>query len=376
MSKHSHLVGVIPGDLNGTTVTKATLDLYPHLEPILSKPINHMHVGYNVDYFLKEDITELRDKELARLASYDQIFLGAIGDPTKLKPGVIEVGLLLKVRQELEQSVNLRPVVLPEGVDSPIVGKDHRHINFEICRENSEGLYVADGKHANVGQDDEYAEQIMRCSYQGVKRLAEFALGRARARKRFDRPRLHFVFKNNVLTYAAEPWKRVENEMREANPDADIRYMHIDNFMMQMITKPEQFDVVVTENMFGDISTDLGAVLQGGIGTAVSGNINLNGHFPSMFEPIHGTAPDKWYDTDEKTGEYIPGSYNPDLVQTVKPEAAFMSYAMMLEHMGETRAAKLVHEAALNNIRDPRYGTKHLDVLVEQARDYIKTNRD
>ncbi len=369
-----HNVALIPGDLNGITVTDSTLSLYPFFEPALNKQIVHTERNYNADYYLKEGITALRyNVELAELAKYDQIFLGAIGDPTKIKPGVLEVGTLLTLRQGFDQYVNLRPVVLPEGVESPIKGKDHRHINMEICRENSEGLYVAQGTHENAGTDEEYAEQTMRCSYKGVKRLADFALGRAKARNRFDKPKLHFVFKNNVLTYAAEPWKRVEDEFREQNPDIDVRYMHIDNFMMQMITKPEQFDVVVTENMFGDIATDLGAVLQGGIGTAVSGNINPNGTYPSMFEPIHGSAPDKWYETDGTTGEYIPGTKRDDLIQKIRPEAAFMSYAMMLEQMGESKAAKLVQGAALANIRDSSYETKSLEQLTKQAQEFIVT---
>ena len=144
---------------------------------------------------------------------------------------------------------------------------------------------------------------------------------------------------------------------------------------MQMVTKPEQFDVVVTENMFGDIATDLGAILQGGIGTAVSGNINPNGTYPSMFEPIHGSAPDKWYETNKNTGEYIPRTKRDDLIQRIRPEAAFMSYAMMLQQMGETRAAELVQSAALANIRGSNYKTKSLDQLTKQAQEFMVANR-
>ena len=299
-------------------------------------------------------------------------FWGAVGDPTKIKPGVLEVGTLLGIRQAFNQYVNLRPIVLPEGVQSPLRDKDHRHINFEIYRENSEGLYVGEGTVGEVGTDGEYGEQVMRCTYRGVKRLADFALDRVRSRGRFEKPRLHFVFKNNILTDAAVPWKRVEDEVREQNPDVDVRYMHVDNFMMQMLTAPEQFDGVMTENMFGDIATDAGAVLQGGIGTAVSGNINPTGEFPSMFEPIHGTAPDKWYDTNPATGEYIPGTKRDDLIQTVRPEAAFFSYAMMLDQLGEARAASLVRGAALSNIKYPGYSGMGLDDLTERARRTIQ----
>jgi len=372
MTEENHRVAIIAGDLNGKTVTHAALSLHDALRPALNRGIDFTDVPYDSDYFNQKDITELGDEELTFLRGFDQIFLGAVGDPTKIKPGVMEVGLLLKIRQAFDQYVNLRPVILPEGVPSIIVGKDHHDINFEICRENSEGLYVHEGKVVNRDTDDEYAEQVMRCSYRGIKRLTDFALGRARARS--PKPRLHFVFKTNILTDAAVPWKRVEDETREANPDVDVRYMHIDNFMMQMITNPRQFDVVVTENMFGDISTDLGAVIQGGIGTAVSGNINPTGEYPSMFEPIHGSAPDKWYETDKKTGEYVEASWRKrvELVQRIRPEAAFMSYAMMLDQMQEKTAAQIMRNAALNNIRDPNYKKKSCDDLVEQAQDYIE----
>ena len=143
------------------------------------------------------------------------------------------------------------------------------------------------------------------------------------------------------------------------------------NFGMQMLVKPEQFDVVITENMFGDIMTDIGAILQGGIGSAVSGNINPTGEFPSMFEPIHGSAPDKWYDLDEK-GNYIPETFNAKKVQQIRPEAAFFAYAMMLEQMHEEKAAELMNQAGLANIRDPKYKEKTLDELTEQACEFCK----
>lgn len=364
MEKAYHNVGVIPGDLNGISVTDGALKVGDAASPLLTKPIKLEFLPYNADYFLKYNMTELGQKELDKLKGFDQILLGAIGDPTKIAPGVLELGILLKVRQEFDQYVNLRPVILPEGVPSVIVGKDHNDINFEVCRENSEGLYVGIGRVENEGTDDEVGIQEMHCSYKGVKRLAEFALQRAYARKKFDKPRLHFVFKKNVLTYAAHPWNRVENEFREKYKDADIRYMHVDNFGMQMILNPEQFDVAITENMFGDIMTDIGAVLQGGIGSAVSGNINPTGEFPSMFEPIHGSAPDKWYNAD--------GKYDSSLVQLIRPEATFFAYAMMLEQMNETKAAEAIKEAGLANLRDPDYKEKTLDELVEQACQFVR----
>jgi 3-isopropylmalate dehydrogenase len=365
-----HNIAVIPGDLNGVTVTEAALKASDSLSHLLAKPIKHTRFDYNADYFLKNNLKELGEKELNELKKFEQIFLGAIGDPTKIKPGIIEVGILLKIRQAFDQYVNLRPVVLPEGIPSVIVGKTSKDINFEICRENSEGLYIAEGRIENQGTEDETGYQIMKCTYKGVKRLAEYAVERAKLRKKFPKPLIHFVFKTNVLMFAGAPWTRVFEEYNKRT-DIDTKYMHIDNFIMQMIIKPEQFDVVLTENMFGDIATDAGAVLQGGIGSAVSGNINPLGTFPSMFEPIHGSAPDKWYAVDEK-GNYVPGTFVKEKVQQIRPEAAFLSYSMMLEQMGEIKAANALKAAAINNIREPNYKEMKLDELVEKACKYLK----
>ncbi|HLD18887.1 MAG TPA: isocitrate/isopropylmalate family dehydrogenase [Candidatus Nanoarchaeia archaeon] len=362
-----HKVAVIPGDLNGIIVTDAAQELFRGVAHTLSKPLQQTNLPYGADYFLEGGITELGEEELEALKRYDAIFLGAVGDPTKIPPGVLEVGILLKVRQAFDQYVNLRPVILPEGVPSILVGKTPADINFEICRENSEGLYAAVGRIENQGTEDEVGIQEMRCSYRGVRRLADFAADRAlnRPEKREDRvPRLHFVFKTNILTYAAHPWTRVMEEWKGFSY-LDVRYMHIDNFLMQMLLDPSQFDVVLTENMFGDIATDAGAIIQGGIGSAVSGNINPTGAYPSMFEPIHGTAPDKWYGPD--------GKHDPSLVQLMKPEAAFLSYAMMLDQLKEPTAASLMRNAALNNLRDPHYQRKSLNDLVSQARDFARS---
>jgi len=366
-----HNVALLKGDLNGKTVSDAVLEVDKEARVLMGKPIEWTPLPYgDVDYYLEHNIIELGEKELSELKKYEQIFLGAVGDPTRIAPGIMEVGTLLKIRQEFDQYVNLRPVILPEGVPSIIVGKNHKDINFIICRENSEGLYVDAGWVEKKGTEDEAGYQIMKCTYKGVKRLMEYAVEKAKARKKGDKPTIHIVFKTNILTYAAVPWKRVLKEYQERD-DITVKYMHIDNFMMQMVGEPKQFDVVITENMFGDISTDLGAMIQGGIGTAVSGNINPTGKFPSMFEPIHGTAPDKWYEKDEK-GEYIAGSFVPEKVQQIRPEAALLAYAMMLEHMGELRASKAVENAVLADIKDPDYKVKRLDQLVEQACGFVR----
>lgn len=371
-SKPYHNVAMIKGDLNGITVSDAVLKVNDAVTDagLLSKPVAFTQMPYNADYFLEKGIKELGDEEIAALSAYDQIFKGPVGDPTRIAPGVLEVGILLALRQRFDQYVNLRPVVLPEGVPSVIVGKTSKDINFEICRENSEGLYCNAGWVEKKGTDDESAYQLMKCTYKGVKRLAEFALERAIARKKGEKPVLHVAFKSNILTFAASPWVRVYEELKKRK-DVVAKYIHIDNFAMQMVTSPEQFDVVLTENMFGDITTDLGAVLSGGIGTGVSGNINPTGKFPSMFEPIHGSVPDRWYDKDAN-GEYVKGTFRQDLVQTVKPEAAIRAYAMMLRQMKEARAADAVDAAALANIRNPDYKVLKLDELVQRACESVR----
>lgn len=370
-----HKIAVIKGDLNGITVTDSALLVQGALDDAgaMKRPLDTSFFNYNADNFNKWRIERLGQRELDGLRGYDAIFLGAVGDETKIPNGVLEKGILLEVRQKFDQAVNLRPVILPEGAHSILVGKDHNDINFEICRENTEGLYVRIGRVENPGTDDEVGIQEMRCSYRGVKRLVDFAIERAKKRKKpgLEKPRVHIVFKTNVLTEAASPWNRVIKEYQERN-DVDVRYMHIDNFAMQMVSHPEQFDVVATENMFGDITTDLGAMIAGGIGTGVSGNINLTGEFPSLFEPIHGSAPDKWYERDEK-GRYIPGTHRPDLVQRVRPEGAMLSWSMMLRHLGEERAATLVEEAARTNIRGPTYEKRPLDRLTEDACKFIRS---
>jgi len=372
--KEFHNIALIPGDLNGVTVTNAATRVSAAASRLLSRPIAHEAFPYNADYFNKHGLRELREQELEELRGYDAIFEGAIGDPTKIPPGVMEVGLLLKIRQAFDQYVNLRPIVLPEGVPSILVGKDHRHINFEICRENTEGLYVIDPENRveNAGTDDEVGINIMKCSYRGVQRLAEYAAGRAilKGAEKGRKPRLLFVFKTNILKCAGVPWNRVYQGF-SARRDLDVGYQHFDNFLMQMLRAPEDFDVVLMENFCGDAATDAGAMIAGGIGNGLSGNIDPTRRFPSMFEPMHGSAPDKWY-TTLSPGQYQQGTFHPELVQQIRPEAAIRSYAMMLEFLGEARAARAMDQAALANLRNPNYKTMKLDDLVDNACRFVR----
>jgi 3-isopropylmalate dehydrogenase len=355
----AHNVAVIPGDLNGRTVTSTVMSMIPALEPLLSKPLSIENYPYSIEYFEDNDIQELGAKELEELAQHDAIFLGAVGDPHR-KHVKVETGILLAVRKAYDQYVNLRPVVLPEGVKSPLAGKDHRYINFEVCRENTEGLYAKRGRIDMLGTPRALGVQEMVCTHEGVTRLVEYACERA-LQKEGD-PRVHIVHKTNVLNFAGPVWDQVYEEFKPRN-DVEVLYMHVDACVAAMVTQPEQFHVIATGNMFGDIITDLGAALQGGMYVAVSGNLNPTGAYPSMFEPVHGTAPDLWYDQH--------GVKDDALVQKVKPEAAMLSFAMMLEHLSEPIAAAALKDAALVNLRDPRHKEMGLDELTIKAYEHI-----
>lgn len=347
--------------MNGITVTDAVLRLSDSLNPFLSKPLSLEIYPYRIEYFEENDIQELGAKELGELAQHDAIFLGAVGDPRR-KHVKVETGILLSIRQTFDQYINLRPVELPAGVPSVLANKGSQDIDFVICRENTEGLYAGRGRIVSPGTDYKYAVQEMVCSDMGVRRLVEYATNLA-----IERPgesRLHIVFKNNVLKYAAQIWEPIIDEYQQRT-DVDVQYMHVDAFVAAMITRPEQFHVVCTENMFGYICTDLGAVLQGGMNVAVSGNLNPTREHPSMFEPVHGTAPDLGYDDN--------GQRDESLVQRIKPEAAMLSFAMMLEHLGESRGADALKHAALSNLRHPDYQEMKLDELTERAGKIILT---
>jgi 3-isopropylmalate dehydrogenase len=253
------------------------------------------------------------------LRQFDAIYLGAIGHPD-VKPGILEKGLLLKLRFELDQYINLRPVVLYPGVDTPLKDKGPDDINFVVVRENTEGLYAGAGGNLKFGTPDEVAVQESINTRKGVDRCLKFAF--ELAQKRHRAKKLTLVAKTNVLTFASDLWERAFHEMAPQFPDVTIDYAHVDATCMWMVKNPEWFDVLVTDNMFGDIITDLGAMVQGGMGVAAGGNLNPEG--VSMFEPIGGSAP-------KYTGKKV-----------VNPIAAIAAGQMMLEHLGAARAAAAV----------------------------------
>jgi len=263
----------------------------------------------------------LPDSVLTELAKADVILLGAVGDPT-VPSGVLERGLLLKLRFAFDHYVNLRPAKLHPGVKSPLVNSDS--IDFIVVREGTEGPYVGAGGTLAVGTKDEIATEESLNTRRGAERVIRDAFARAQLR---PRKKLTLVHKNNVLTRAGGLWTRTFNEVAKEFPDITTDYLHVDAASMFFVTNPERFDVVVTDNLFGDILTDIAAAICGGIGLAASGNINPTGEFPSMFEPVHGSAPD------------IAGKSLAD------PTATVMSVAMMLSHLGLTDAAADIERA-------------------------------
>jgi 3-isopropylmalate dehydrogenase len=262
----------------------------------------------------------LPDSVLAELREHDAILLGAVGDPS-VPSGVLERGLLLRLRFELDHHVNLRPSRLYPGVSSPLAGKPD--IDFVVVREGTEGPYAGTGGAIRVGTPNEIATEVSVNTAFGVRRVVKDAFERALRRRKH----LTLVHKTNVLNFAGKLWARIVAEVGEEYPDVEVAYQHVDSATIFLVTDPGRFDVIVTDNLFGDIITDLAAAVCGGIGLAASGNIDATRTNPSMFEPVHGSAPD------------IAGQGIAD------PTAAIMSVALLLAHLGEDEAAARVDRA-------------------------------
>ena len=262
----------------------------------------------------------LPDSVLDELRTHDAILLGAIGDPS-VPSGVLERGLLLRIRFELDHHINLRPGRLYPGVSSPLAGDPE--IDFVVVREGTEGPYTGTGGAIRVGTPNEIATEVSVNTAFGVRRVVHDAFRRAQQRRRH----LTLVHKNNVLTFAGSLWWRTVQDVAGEYPDVEIAYQHVDAATIHLVTDPGRFDVIVTDNLFGDIITDLAAAVCGGIGLAASGNIDATRTNPSMFEPVHGSAPD------------IAGQGIAD------PTAAIMSVGLLLSHLGEDAAAARVDKA-------------------------------
>ena len=312
-----HNIAVIGGDGIGPEVTEVALDAAQAQAEKFGFTLNLTDFPQSGAHYLKTGEV-LNDDTLEELKKYDAIYLGAVGHPD-VKPGIIEKGLLLKLRFELDQYTNLRPVKLYSGVETPLKDAGPEELDYVCVRENTGGLYSGVGGFNMKGSKDEVAIQSMVYNRTQVERCLRYAFELAASR---PRKTLAMVGKTNVLTYVFDLWDRVFNELGEKEfPEVKREYYHVDAACMFMVKDPGRFDVMVTSNMFGDIVTDLGAETQGGMGMAASGNINPTKSTPSMFEPVHGSAPD------------IAGQ------NKANPIAAIMSARMMLEFLGEKEAA-------------------------------------
>src|SRR6202158_4802327 len=270
----------------------------------------------------------LPDAVLEEIRGHDAILLGAVGDPS-VPSGVLERGLLLRLRFELDHYINLRPVRLYPGTVSPLTKGSPETIDMVVVREGTEGPYTGAGGVMRRGTPQELATQESFNTAFGVERVARYAFGQAMAR---PRKKLTLVHKTNVLTFAGDLWQRTVDSLAKEFPEVSVEYQHVDAASMFFVAQPERFDVIVTDNLFGDILTDLGAAIAGGIGLAASGNINPEGTTPSMFEPVHGSAPD------------IAGQQKAD------PTAAILSAAMLCEHLGLSAEAARIEQAVADDL--------------------------
>ena len=327
MSK-TYQIGVIPGDGTGPEVIAEGLKVLKAVSEKTGIKYNFIHYDFGGERYLRSGET-LPDSAIKELRQLDAIYLGAIGHP-EVKPGILEKEILLNLRFSLDLYINLRPVKLYPGVDTPLKDKGPEHIDFVVVRENTEGLYAGSGGFLKKGTLDEISVQESINTRKGVERCLRFAF--EYCRKRNKGKKLTLCGKTNVLTYAFDLWERVFHEVGQEYPDIEKDYAHVDAVCMWMVKNPEWFDVIVTDNMFGDIITDIGAMIQGGMGIAAGGNINPEG--TAMFEPIGGSAP-------KYTGKNV-----------INPLAAIMAGHMMLNYLGETEAAGLIERAVMTIVKD------------------------
>ncbi len=324
----TYKIAVIPGDGTGPEVVAEGVKVLKAAASKYKFGLDLTYFDYGGDRYLKTGKI-ISDEEVQALRSFDAIYLGAIGHPD-VKPGILETGLLLKIRFDLDQYINLRPVKLYPGVDCPLKDKKPEDIDFVVIRENTGGIYTGHGGVTRKGTQEEIATQVMVYDRRTVDRCLKFAFElkkRRNAERQTSRNKpLHLVHKRNVLMNCGDLWFRAFEEMgSKAYPDISREYMHVDATTMWFVKNPEWFDVVVTENLFGDIITDLGAMIQGGMGIAAGGNINPEG--VSMFEPIGGSAP-------KYTG-----------TKMINPLAAIEAGRMMIDFLGEHKAAAAIEKA-------------------------------
>jgi 3-isopropylmalate dehydrogenase len=320
-------LAIIPGDGIGPEVTTEALETLKVVSAgVLDVQVTTYALGAS-HYLQTGEI--LSDETLTTLSDHDAILLGAVGgDPRdpKLQGGIIERGLLLKLRFAFDHYVNLRPTVLLPGVESPL--SNPGVIDFVVVREGTEGPYVGNGGSLRTGTPEEIATEVSVNTAHGVERVVRFAFDTAMNRRK----KLTLVHKTNVLVHAGSLWSRIVREVQADYPGVELDYLHIDAATIFMVTDPSRFDVIVTDNLFGDIITDLAGAVGGGIGMAASANLNPSGSFPSMFEPVHGSAPD------------IAGT------GTADPTAAIMSAALLLENRGFPELANRIVHAVTQDV--------------------------
>lgn len=319
----------IPGDGIGKEVTEQSLKVLKKVAQEAGVTLSVTEYPFGAEHYLETGHI-LDDEDLNTLGKHDAILFGAVGgDPLepKLQGGIIERGLLLKLRFAFDHYINLRPSVLFDGTESTL--KDAGNVDFVVVREGTEGPYVGNGGSIRKDTPHEVANEVSVNTAFGVERTIRFAFETAMKRSQ----QLTLVHKTNVLVHAGTLWQRTFDRVHEEYPEVQTDYMHIDAATIHMVQNPARFDVIVTDNLFGDIITDLAAAISGGIGLASSGNINPDKTFPSMFEPVHGSAPD------------IAGQHKAD------PTAAILSVALLLDHVDMPEAATKVREAVAEDLR-------------------------
>src|SRR6201993_3437469 len=325
MSSRTIRLAVVGGDGIGPEVTAEALKVLRAATPGASIDETNYDLGARRWHRTGET---LPDAVLEEIKGHDAILLGAVGDPS-VPSGVLERGLLLRLRFELDHYVNLRPVRLYPGVATPLASGRPESVDMVVVREGTEGPYTGAGGVMRKGTPAEIATQESINTAFGVERVARYAFGKALAR---PRRKLTLVHKTNVLTYAGDLWQRTVDSLAKEFAEVSVDYCHVDAASMFFVSQPERFDVIVTDNLFGDILPDLGAAVGGGIGLAASGNINPEGTAPSMFEPVHGSAPD------------IAGQSKAD------PTAAILSAAMLCTHLGLATAAAKIEQAVSDDV--------------------------
>ncbi|MFZ1082111.1 MAG: 3-isopropylmalate dehydrogenase [Candidatus Kryptoniota bacterium] len=324
MNTKTYKIAVIPGDGTGPEVVREGIKVLDAAAAKFNFKLNYTNYDFGGDRYLKTGEV-LPDSAAEEMRRFDAIFLGAIGHPD-VKPGILEKGILLRLRFELDQYINLRPVKLYPGVETPLRNKGPEQIDYVVVRENTGGIYTGTGGINMKGTPNEVAVQSAVYSRFQVDRCLRYAF--EFTRKRNKRNTLALCGKTNVLTYIFDLWERAFHEMGQKEyPEIKREYYHVDATCMWMVKNPEWFDVIVTDNMFGDIITDLGAITQGGMGIAAGGNINPKG--VSMFEPIGGSAP-------KYTGKNV-----------INPLASICAGSMMLEHLGEIEAASAIEKSVM-----------------------------